>query len=217
MLLKNFQKLKRCVERNGFFMAFVIYFQRVGFCAYNHFCIGRGTHIEPSARIVGLKYIQFGKNFTAGKGFWLEAVDEYRGQKLQPRIIIGDDVSFSDWGHVGATNFVKIGNHVLFGSKCYVTDHNHGIYTGEEVSYPDTPPVDRKLTTDSYVIIEDNVWVGDGVAILPGVTVGRGAIIATNAVVTKDVPPYTICVGIPAQPIKKWDEEKEQWVRYNGE
>lgn len=195
----------------------MIYFHKVQNRLYNWLCIGRrDTHIDASSRVLGLKYIKIGKNFSAGKNFWLEAVDEYNGQSLQPQIIIGDGVSFSDCGHVGATHYVKIGNHVLFGSKCYVTDHNHGIYKGENVSNPDIPPVMRELTSDSYVIIEDNVWVGDGVAILPGVTIGKGVIVATNAVVTKDLPPYTICAGIPARPIKKWDGEKEKWVRYES-
>ncbi len=209
-----FKKLQRVLARDGLFMTLLICFRKIKFHLYNRLCIGKGAHIDPSARIMGLKYITLGKDFTTGKDFWLQAVDEYRGQTFRPRIIIGDDVSFSDWCHVGATHLVKIGNHVLFGSKCYVTDHNHGIYTGSAPSCPDLPPIERPLTDDSYVIIEDNVWVGDGVAILPGVTIGRGAIIATNAVVTKDIPPRTICAGIPARPIKKWDEEKGQWVKY---
>ena len=203
------------MKRDGFFLKRVIRFREWKLHLFNRLCLGRDTHIDPSARIMGMKYITLGKNFKADKGFWLHAVDTHGGQMFKPRIIIGDDVSFGDWCHVGATHLVRIGNHVLFGSKCYVTDHNHGIYTGDACSHPDTPPAERPLTADSYVIIEDNVWVGDGVAILPGVTVGRGAIIATNAVVTKDIPPYTICAGIPARPIKKWDEEKGRWVKYN--
>ncbi len=52
------------------------------------------------------------------------------------------------------------------------------------------------------VIIKDNVWVGEGVAILSGVTIGENAIIATNAVVTKDVPANSVVGGIPAKIIK---------------
>ncbi len=49
------------------------------------------------------------------------------------------------------------------------------------------------------VIIEDYVWIASRVTVLPGVTIGRGAVVATNAVVTKDVPPLTIAAGIPAR------------------
>lgn len=55
---------------------------------------------------------------------------------------------------------------------------------------------------DHDVIIEEDVWVGAHVTILQGVTIGRGATIAAGAVVTKDMPPYSICGGIPAKPLK---------------
>jgi len=65
------------------------------------------------------------------------------------------------------------------------------------------PPVCRPLFSKGKVIIEDDVWIGEGAAILPGVVIGRGAIIGTNAVVTKDVDPYTVVGGVPARIIKK--------------
>ena len=52
------------------------------------------------------------------------------------------------------------------------------------------------------VILENDVWIGTGVKILPGVTIGKGSVIAAGAVVTKDVPPYTLWGGVPAKKIK---------------
>tara|TARA_E500000081_G_scaffold154834_1_gene193115 strand:+ start:3835 stop:4509 length:675 start_codon:yes stop_codon:yes gene_type:complete len=51
-------------------------------------------------------------------------------------------------------------------------------------------------------IIESDVWIGDGVVVMPGIRIGQGSIIGANAVVTKDIPPYTIAVGQPAKAIK---------------
>ena len=214
-LLQKLDGFKECSYQNGKRIALFIYYRRFKEKIYNRFFLGRKDfHIDPSSQILGLKYKKIGKNFSAGKHFWIEAVLEYNGKNFSPEIIIGDNVSFSDFGHVGATNCVKIGNNVLFGSKCYVTDHNHGIYRGTNISNPEVPPAKRSLTVDQKVVIEDNVWVGDGVTILPGVTVGRCSIIGTNAVVTKDIPPYTICIGMPAKPIKKWNFEKAVWVKF---
>ncbi len=59
------------------------------------------------------------------------------------------------------------------------------------------------------VVIEKNVYLGANVTILPGVRIGEGAVVGASAVVTKDVPPYTVVVGIPAKPIGKVEQEKK--------
>lgn len=68
--------------------------------------------------------------------------------------------------------------------------------------------MDAKNVTDSWdnkgdIVIGNDVWIGYEAVIMAGVTIGDGAIIGTRAVVTKDVPPYTIVGGIPAKPIRK--------------
>jgi acetyltransferase-like isoleucine patch superfamily enzyme len=65
------------------------------------------------------------------------------------------------------------------------------------------------------ITIEDDTWVGTGVIILPGVTIGKMSIVAAGAVVTKDVPPYTIVAGVPAKQIKKVNMNEEGKVREN--
>jgi maltose O-acetyltransferase len=57
--------------------------------------------------------------------------------------------------------------------------------------------------THAPIKIEDDVWVGFQAIILPGVTIGRGSIVGAGAVVTKDVPPYTVVVGVPARPLRQ--------------
>lgn len=55
---------------------------------------------------------------------------------------------------------------------------------------------------EADVVIEDDVWLGANVVVTAGVRIGRGAIVAADAIVTRDVPPYTIVGGVPAKPIK---------------
>ena len=64
-------------------------------------------------------------------------------------------------------------------------------------------PNDRDVVSKGPVVIGNNVWIGDKATILPGVTIGDGAVIAVNAVVTKDVPVYSVAAGNPARIIKK--------------
>jgi lipopolysaccharide O-acetyltransferase len=64
------------------------------------------------------------------------------------------------------------------------------------------------------VAIEDNVWLGEFVSVLPGVTIGKGSIVGANSVVSKNLPPYVIAVGTPAKPIKKFNFETNKWEKY---
>jgi len=58
---------------------------------------------------------------------------------------------------------------------------------------------------EGKIIIQDDAWIGAGAIILPNVTIGKGAVVGAGAVVTKDVPPYTVVAGVPAKEIKKLD------------
>lgn len=170
------------------------------------------SRIGSNARIIGLKHIYIGKNFNTGKNVRIEAITVHRNRKYAPKIIIKDNVSFNDYVHIGATNYVEIGNNVLLGSGIYISDHNHGYYNGNKMqSDPYEPPGNRTVTFDNKVIINDNVWIGEHVSILPGVTIGYGAIIGANSVVTKDIPCKSIAVGNPARVIKVYNKKSSKW------
>ena len=80
-----------------------------------------------------------------------------------------------------------------------ISDNNHG--TTDFDTLHEAPAI-RKLYTKGPVIIGNNVWIGDKATILGGVTIGDGAVIAANSVVTKDVPAYSVVGGNPARVIK---------------
>ena len=158
--------------------------------------------------IRGKKYIDFGSKLTTGEGCRFEA---YNNQKSKKSLIFGKNIQLNDYVHITAMNNVVIGDNVLMASKIYISDCSHGFYTGEEMdSSPEQHPIDR-IYNISEVIIEDNVWLGEFVSVLPGVTIGKGAIIGSNSVVTKDIPANTIAVGSPAKVIKKYNFETKKW------
>lgn len=68
------------------------------------------------------------------------------------------------------------------------------------------------LTEDGYITINDNVWIGSMVSILPNTAIGDGSIIGCNSVVKGEIPPYSIAVGNPAKVIKKYDFDKKMWL-----
>ncbi|MFT4679728.1 MAG: acetyltransferase-like isoleucine patch superfamily enzyme [Litorivivens sp.] len=90
-----------------------------------------------------------------------------------------------------------IGDHVMIAPGCVLLSKNH------EHSRTDIPMSLQGETEDEPVTLENDVWLGRNVLIMPGVCVGEGSIIAAGAVVTKNVEPYSIVGGIPAKVIKK--------------
>jgi len=119
----------------------------------------------------------------------------------------------NDFVHITAMENVSIGNNVLMACKIYISDCSHGSYDGDaNDSYPELPPMERKYRTRP-VFIEDNVWIGESVSVLPGVRIGKNSIIGANSVVTKNIPENSIAVGNPARVIKKYNFETSFWEK----
>jgi len=92
---------------------------------------------------------------------------------------------------------VDIGNNVLIGSFTSLHTANH------KFEKTDIPIIKQGLETNTRIVVEDDVWIGGRVYLLPNITIGTGSVVAAGAVVTKDVPPYTIVGGVPAKVIGK--------------
>ena len=162
----------------------------------------RNLNIKGKARIMtpcwisGKKYITIGEGFRAEAGLVLGVYDNFQGKTYLPKLTIGENVHLGFWNRITCCNEIVIGNNVLCAGKVFITDHFHG-YT-KKIDF-NVPPVERELYSKGRVVIEDNVWIGEGVVVLPGVKIGEGAIIGANAVVTKDIPPRSIAAGVPAK------------------
>ena len=155
--------------------------------------------IEKGLRLVGGKSIIIGNKTGFGKNGILQAWHSYKGDLFTPSLIIGDNCWIGDYFNISAINSITVGNGVLMGRWVTILDNAHGKtdYTSLKV-----PPCERRLYTKSDVKIDNNVWIGDKVTILPGVHIGEGAVIGANSVVTKDIPAYSVAAGIPAKVIK---------------
>ena len=170
-----------------------------------------GLHLGPGCRVIGGRNISFGRHIYAERNLWLEAVTSYQSQRFDPKIAIGDHVCFSNGVHISAIGSVAIGSRCLFGSRIYVSDHNHGKYKGESQSRPEEAPADRLLGGGGPVVIGENVWIGDNSVIIGPATIGRGAIVGANSVVRGVVPSNTIVAGAPAKPIKVFNSQTGSW------
>lgn len=169
----------------------------------------------PNARLVrfpiyirGRSFMKLGDGLTTGVNVRLDAFDHHEKKHV---LFIGKHVQINDSVHIGAIEQVEIGDRVLIASRVFISDHNHGNYQVQDVfSGPEIPPADRPLSSRP-VRIGNNVWLGEQVCILPGVTVGDGAIVGANSVVTSDIPPNTIAAGNPARVIRVFDASTKNW------
>lgn len=164
--------------------------------------------IRLPAYIRGRSRIVWGRGFTTGVGTRIDAL----GESDELQVQIGDNVHLNDYVHIAAIERVIIGNDVLIASKVFISDHNHGNYSGlGSHSNPAVAPALRALVS-APVIIEDRVWLGEHVSVLPGVRIGQGSVVAAGAVVTNDLPAYVIAAGVPAKVIKRYDHDSANWV-----
>lgn len=114
--------------------------------------------------------------------------------------LITADITLGDRSGIGINasinGTVNIGKDVMMGPECIIYARNHAF------DRTDIPMIDQGFEKEKPVTIEDDVWIGGRVTIMPGVTVHKGAILAAGAVVTKDVPAFSIVGGNPANIIK---------------
>lgn len=179
------------------------------------YLVCRTKIIFSKARIIrfpidirGKKYIRVSEGFTTGRYCRIEA---YPSDNSNVIISFGKNVQINDFVHITGMKKVCIGNNVLLASKIYISDCSHGSYSGNiNDSYPESFVVERTYMKNS-VIIEDNVWIGESVSILPGVNIGKNSIIGANSVVTKSIPANCIAVGNPAKVVKKFNFQNMNW------
>ena len=168
---------------------------------------GRGPiSIGPGFVMRGRRHVHCLGHFTAQRRNRIEAYDRHGGRTYSPKIIFGDKVSMEDDCHIAAVNRIELHDNVLLASKVYISDHSHGTTSYQDLRIP---PNARPVVSRGPVVIEADVWIGEGAAILPGVRIGRGAVVGANAVVTRDVPCYCTVAGVPARVISRhWPPEQ---------
>lgn len=117
-----------------------------------------------------------------------------KGAQFSSEISLGNNSGIGVNAQISSE--VTIGNDVMMGPYCFIYTSNHCM------DRTDIPMWKQGFTTALPVIIEDDVWIGARVIILPGVHIGRGSVIGAGSVVTKNVPPYSVVGGNPARILK---------------
>ena len=137
--------------------------------------------------------VVIGKNFSIGDFSTIECTGVYRA--VGDQLTIGDNVGINSYCFIGVRGEVTIGDNVIFGPRVTVLSEQH--------NYSDpNKPIKTQGEKRYKTVIEDNVWVGAGVIIMPGVTIKSGTVVGSGAVVTKDTEENSVVIGVPAKKIK---------------
>lgn len=154
----------------------------------------RVVSVIPSHHLRRMFYRAVGIKIAKGSTIHMNATFYYPGN-----ISIGDDTIVGEGVVLDGRDILKIGNHVDIASEVMIYNCEHNIE-------------DENFSAQcGKVTIEDYVFIGPRAIILPGITIGRGAVVGAGAVVTKDVPPFAIAGGVPAKII---GERKNKELRY---
>jgi acetyltransferase-like isoleucine patch superfamily enzyme len=153
--------------------------------------VASGTHIHPTAEFFQTR--KYAIHIATG-------TDIRRYTRLNAgfagNIRIGRNVLLDQGTVLMAQHAITIGNDVLIAAYCFIVDFNHA-FTDKN----------KRIIKQGYVaapiVIEDDVWIGAHVMILPGVHIGKGAVVGAGSVVTKNVKAYQVVAGNPAKVIKK--------------
>lgn len=157
---------------------------------------------------------------------WVSAIPSHTFRQFYYRKIMGFGIGYGTAILMDCTfdctRHFTIGNHSVINAKCRM-DNKSSITIGNNVSIsqevmilsadhdPDSPTFAGR---DLPVVIEDDVFIGSRAMVLPGVTVGRGAVIAAGAVVTKDIAPYQVVGGVPAKFIRMRRQDLNYQLSY---
>lgn len=167
--------------------------------------IGKIVYNSLGIRMPG-SYSRFSFGSRQVRAFCGKLILDYCGENvnIEKGAIFSEHISLGNNSGIGIRaqieNNVTIGNDVMMGPDCMIFTRNH--------EFADT---DRSMCLQGFsqvkdVVIEDDVWIGARVIILPGVKIGKGSILGAGSVITKNVEPYTVVGGNPAKLIKRRKE-----------
>ncbi|MBE9178908.1 acyltransferase [Oculatella sp. LEGE 06141] len=110
-------------------------------------------------------------------------------------------IEIGSYSYIGPYTCLS-GDYIKIGNNCLIASHS-SIYANNHNFADVTIPIRDQGNSYKGIVIEDDCWLGSGVRVLDGVTIGKGSVVGAGAVVTKSIPPYSIAVGVPAKVISR--------------
>lgn len=195
------------------------FFLRRVFSKHRFAMVGKGMMMGPYVTLRCPNRIWLGDNIAVDSNAVLDAKGKDSSIRIGNSVLMGKGTIFSC-----ASASITVGNEVSIGPYCYLRASRGSIVMGSYITIgshtviisgnPDHKRLDipmmKQQGSARGIIIEDDVWIGVGVQIIDGVRIGSGSVIGAGAVVTKDIPPFGIAAGVPAEVVRMRDRGKEK-------
>jgi acetyltransferase-like isoleucine patch superfamily enzyme len=157
---------------------------------------GAGSTVEPTCALSRPDMIEVGEGVEIRELAWFNCVPREDGK---PTLVIGDRCYLGRFLHINAFHDVRLESDVMIADRVYIADTDH-FYKDPEV-----PIMHQGDQVKGPVLLKKGCWIGTGAVILPGVTVGRNAVVGPNTVLHKDVPDFGMAFGNPAKVVTRAD------------
>jgi len=162
----------------------------------------RNVSFGQNVQILGLNNVAIGEGTAIGDDTWLNVCN--RDDRV--RLTIGRCVLVGRQSMISVGGELEIGSYCLFAPRVFVSDADHVV---ENI----TKPYIEQGYSKGRVVVEENCWLGINTVITGSITVARGCVVAANAVVTRDTPPFSVLAGTPATILKMFNPATSAWER----
>ncbi|MBD2059598.1 acyltransferase [Oculatella sp. FACHB-28] len=182
--------------------------------------IGKSTKIETGVELINANSIELGYGVRIDRDVRLRNVRRNTKICLGDRACLGRGVNVKV--HPGEGGKIEIGDRtsigpysclsglfIKIGKNCLIAPHV-GIFANNHVYADPTQLIVEQGHSYEGIVIEDDCWLGYGAKVMDGVTISQGSVIGAGAVVTKDVPPYSVAVGVPAKVVSQREQTPKQ-------
>lgn len=157
---------------------------------------GAGSTVEPTCALSNPSMVEVGAGVEIRELAWINCLPREDGK---PTLVIGDGCYIGRFVHINAFHDIRIESDVMIADRVYIADTDH-FYKDPEV-----PIMHQGDQVKGPVRLKKGCWIGTGAVILPGVSVGRNAVVGPNTVLHKDVPDYGMAFGNPAKVVTRAD------------
>jgi acetyltransferase-like isoleucine patch superfamily enzyme len=170
------------------------------------FKFGKKSLIIPPLRLRNSKYISIGEGVIIHNYCWIQALPSVNST-FQPILKLADRCSIGMNATITAGKKVVIEEDVIMGRNVFISDHSHS-FKNVNVHI-----VNQGVCNKREVIVGQGSWLGHGVVVLPGASIGKHCIIGANSVVNSNIPAYSVAVGAPARVKTQYDFTTKAWKK----